>query len=125
MQVNTNGFIEFGFDYLGRQSQEWANVLDSAAYTKASKEGFAVLAALWVDNDQSAGSSAVYYHLYDSSDAYTPSKAALTSAVMSKASQDAKTYGGYASFTPTQVLVVTWADQLPRVFYDPTKDSVS
>ena len=122
-QVNTNGYVEFGADFLGRQPKPWNSIMNEGLYSKAASEGLAIVAPLWLDNDAIYGE--VYYHVYDHNDVYTPSLAAATTAVIEQASRDALQFASLSDFTPTQVIVVTSANQLPRVRYDPLYDSVS
>jgi hypothetical protein len=122
--VNSNGFIEFGYDYLGRQPALWENLLDPNAVSVASQQGLAIIASLWVDQDQELGSSKVWYHLYDTNDIYNPSLATITQEVIDRANSDALKYGGFTTFSTTQVIVATWENQLPRVWYDPLHDKV-
>ena len=64
LQIYTNGYVTFGLNFESRYPDSLSKYMLS--YHKrqtANKQGFAMLAPLWTDNDARYGD--VYYHIYD------------------------------------------------------------
>ena len=64
LQIYTNGYVTFGLNFESRYPDRLNKYLLSYPKRQAAKkQGFAMLAPMWTDNDARAGD--VYYHIYD------------------------------------------------------------
>ncbi|KAI0231036.1 Mucin-like protein, partial [Lamellibrachia satsuma] len=94
-------------------------------YTKrqiANKQGFAMLAPLWTDNDARFGN--VYYHIYDITQHTTTSDdQARVKHAINHANDDVIAHGGVSVAGVTWVMVITWGQLIPRMHYRLSYDS--
>ena len=66
-QIYTNGYVTFGLNFESRYPDRLGTVMLSKDKRKnADKNGFAMLAPMWTDNNALYGD--VYYHIYDKMD---------------------------------------------------------
>ena len=82
-----------------------------------------MFAPLWTDADFQAGE--VTYHIYDrtSSDLKGMEKFRVKH-ILKLAKEDTVNYGGSSAIDPSWVMVITWVNSTPRMFYDPTIEEV-
>ena len=82
-----------------------------------------MVAPFWVDNDARYGR--VFYHIYDATVGdNAESEKARTREMLKMAEKDAIEHGGVSQVDPSWVLVVTWTDMVPRVWYNAYADHV-
>jgi len=90
---------------------------------QVKQTGFGMIAPMWADNDANYGH--VYYHMYDTTTyGITELERERTSHILKLAKKDAIDSGGMSEVDPTWVLVVTWAEMVPRVWYNAWSDQV-
>ena len=104
----------------GRQPKPgFQSMFDSVKKAAARKKGFVMIAPLWTDNDARQGK--VFYHIYnlgaDDSDPYT------AATVFQRAQTDLSDIS-YTDVDVSWVIVITWVDMLPRMWYNPLVDQV-
>ena len=64
LQIYTNGYVTFGLNFESRYPDNLnKELLSHAKRELAKKQGFAMLAPLWTDNDAQGGD--IFYHVYD------------------------------------------------------------
>jgi len=64
LQIYTNGYVTFGLNFESRYPDNLnKDLLSYAKRDTAKKQGFAMLAPLWTDNDAQYGD--IFYHVYD------------------------------------------------------------
>ncbi|KAI0221767.1 Dedicator of cytokinesis protein 1 [Lamellibrachia satsuma] len=123
MKIYTNGYVTFGLNFERRFPDTLSKNLFS--YTKrqtANKQGFAMLTPLWTDND--ARSGAVYYHIYDlTKPGSTAADQARVKHAVDQARRDVIAHGGVSITDVTWVMVITWSQMLPRMYYWSEYDS--
>ena len=109
-----------GQPYNRRMPTDFATVGHSK---RRSKSGFAMFAPLWTDADFQEGE--VTYHIYDrtSSDLKGMEKFRVKH-ILRLAKEDTVNYGGSSAIDPSWVMVITWVDSTPRMFYDPLIEEV-
>ena len=86
---------------------------------QVKQTGFAMVAPFWVDNDARYGH--VFYHIYDATDDDNMER---TREILKLAEKDAIEHGGVSEVDPSWVLIVTWTDMVPRVWYNANADHV-
>ena len=123
-QIYTNGYVTLNNVYDGRWPRRFDMMLSPYKRQQVKKHtGFGMLAPLWGDNDARYGQ--VYYHIYDTTtDHGTELMRQRTNELLKLAKKDAIEYGGMSEVDPTWVLVVTWDEMLPRVWYNAHSDQV-
>ena len=119
-QVYSNGYVTMGQPYNRRMPTGFATVGHSK---RRLKRGFAMFAPLWTDANFQKGD--VTYHIYDrtSTDLNANEKFRVKH-ILRLAKEDTVNYGGSSAISPSWVMVITWVDSTPRMFYDPTDDMV-
>ncbi|KAK2149526.1 hypothetical protein NP493_2972g00000 [Ridgeia piscesae] len=91
-------------------------MLGYAKRKTANKQGFAMLAPLWTDNNARYGQ--VYYHIYDlTQPGSTPTDKARVKHAIDHARDDVIENGGVSVTDITWVMVITWSGMLPRMYY--------
>ncbi|KAI0210407.1 Mucin-like protein [Lamellibrachia satsuma] len=115
--IYTNGYVTFGLNFASRYPHRLnKDILSYAKRQTAKKQGFAMLAPLWTDNDARTGD--VYYHIYDlTQPGSTSSDQARVKHAIDHARYDVITSGGLSVTDVTWVMVVTWKDMVPRLYY--------
>ena len=78
-----------------------------------------MVAPFWVDNDARYGH--VFYHIYDATDDDNMER---TREILKLAEKDAIEHGGVSEVDPSWVLIVTWTDMVPRLWYNAHADHV-
>ncbi|KAK2158335.1 hypothetical protein NP493_1807g00024 [Ridgeia piscesae] len=123
MKIYSNGYITFGLNFESRYPDRMdKNMLGYAKRKTAQKQGFAMLAPLWTDNDARYGQ--VYYHIYDKTQPGPTSKdKARVKHAVDHARDDVIENGGVSVTAVTWVMVITWSHMLPRMYYSPWYDS--
>ncbi|KAK2157058.1 hypothetical protein NP493_1917g00000 [Ridgeia piscesae] len=110
-----------GASYERRTPSKFEDMLSASKKRAVAKSGIAMFASMWTDSDAKQGE--VFYQVYDratkgmSDDNKARAKHALT-----LAEEDVKNYGGLSDVNPSWVMVITWADQIPRSSYNPSND---
>ena len=77
-----------------------------------------MIAPLWTDNDARYGK--VFYHIYDSA---MGDQSTAAGTVFGRAANDMKKYTSHND-DASWVLVITWTDMVPRLWYSPILDKV-
>ena len=113
-----------GASYESRTSTKFEDMLSASKKEAVAKSGFAMFAPMWTDADALKGD--VYYHVYNraTKDVSDDNKARARHAT-TMAAEDVKKFGGLSDVDPSLVMVITWANILPRVSYNPTYDKVT
>ena len=105
-----------GQSYNRRMPTDFFTV-SSSKKRSAYDNGFAMFAPLWTDANFQAGQ--VTYHIYDR----TKSGLSITEKYRLKhalqlAKRDTVDYGGSSAIDPSWVMVISWIDSTPRMYYN-------
>ncbi|KAI0239923.1 Mucin-like protein [Lamellibrachia satsuma] len=116
MKIYTNGYVTFGMNFENRYPDTLnKEMLSYAKRQTAEKQGFAMLAPLWTDNDAVSGD--YYYHIYDLTKPGTSSTdQARVKHATDHARLDILKNGGVSVTDATWVMVITWSRVLPRMY---------
>ena len=83
-----------------------------------------MFAPLWTDANFHAGQ--VTYHIYDRTDTkVTETEKYRVKHALQLAREDTVNYGGSSSISPSWVMVITWVDSTPRMYYSDYFEQVS
>ncbi|KAK2160812.1 hypothetical protein NP493_1626g00009 [Ridgeia piscesae] len=123
MKIYSNGYVTFGLNFESRYPVRLrTNMLGYMKRKTAQKQGFAMLAPLWTDNNARYGE--VYYHIYDlTQPGSTPTDKARVKHAVDHARDDVVENSGVSVTDVTWVIVITWNRMLPRMYYSPWYDS--
>ncbi|KAK2162840.1 hypothetical protein NP493_1501g01086 [Ridgeia piscesae] len=116
--IYTNGYVTFGLNFESRYPDNLnKDLLSYAKRVTAKKQGFAMLAPLWTDNDAQYGD--IFYHVYDlTQPGSTSTDQARVKHAIDHAKQDVLNNGGVSVTDVTWVMVVTWTGMIPRLYYN-------
>ena len=109
-----------GQSYDRRMPTDFTTVANSK---KMATGGFAMFAPLWADANFQEGH--VTYHIYD----HTKTDLSLEEKIRMKhilqlAKEDTVEYGGSSSINPSWVMVISWVDHTPRMYYNELYEQV-
>ena len=92
--------------------------------SKKSSAHFAMFAPLWADANFQEGQ--VTYHIYDrtNTDLSVMEKYRVKHALQ-LAKEDTVSYGGSSAIDPSWVMVITWFNSTPRMYYDANNEQAS
>ena len=110
-----------GQSYNRRMPADFFTVSNSK---KWSARGFAMFAPLWADANFQEGQ--VTYHIYDrtNTDLSAMEKYRVKHALQ-LAKEDTVSYGGSSAIDPSWVMVITWFDSTPRMYYNANNEQAS
>ena len=112
-----------GTSYEGRTPSNFEDMLSASKTAVVAKSGIAMFASMWTDSDATKGD--VFYQIYNrATKDVSDEKKARSRHALTLAAEDVKNYGGLSDVDPSWVMVITWADQLPRSSYNPSNDMV-
>ncbi|KAK2165544.1 hypothetical protein NP493_1362g01015 [Ridgeia piscesae] len=122
MKIYANGYVTFGLNFESRYPDRLSKyLLVNTKRNIAQKKGFAMLAPLWTDNDARKGK--VYYHIYDlTQPGSTLTDKARVKHAVDYAKDDVVENSGVSVTDVTWVMVITWSDMLPRMYYSTEYD---
>ena len=121
-QIHSNGYITMGQPYNRRMPADFTTVAKNKKRSSA-RSGFAMFAPLWADANFKNGR--VTYRVYDRTDSrLSVTERLQTKHVLQLAKEDTALYGGSSAIDPSWVMVVTWVDVTPRMFYRPRVETV-
>ena len=122
LQIHSNGYITMGQPYNRRMPADFTTVASNKKRSSA-RNGFAMFAPLWADANFKAGR--VTYRVYDRTDSRLSATEKLRMKhILQLAKEDTALYGGSSAIDPSWVMVVTWEDATPRMFYRPRVETV-
>ena len=112
-----------GQSYNRRMPADFSTVSNSKKWSGYYR-GFAMFAPLWTDANFHAGQ--VTYHIYDRTDTkVTETEKYRVKHTLQLAREDTVNYGGSSSISPSWVMVITWVDSTPRMYYSDYFEQVS
>ncbi|KAI0230808.1 hypothetical protein LSAT2_018833 [Lamellibrachia satsuma] len=115
IKIYSNGYITMGQSYNRRMPADFSTVSNSKKWSGYYR-GFAMFAPLWTDAKFHAGQ--VTYHIYDRTDTkVTETEKYRVKHALQLAREDTVNYGGSSSISPSWVMVITWVDSTPRMYY--------
>jgi len=122
-QITTNGYVTMGASYESRTPTTFTDMLSASKKSAVVKTGFAIFAPMWTDCDATKGD--VFYHIYDGAtkDLSNDNKARARHGLV-MAAEDVRKFGGISDVNPSFVMVITWANMIPRASYKPANDKV-
>ena len=122
-QITTNGYVTMGASYESRTPTKFVDMLSASKKAAVVKTGFAIFAPMWTDSDATKGD--VFYHVYDgATTALSNDNKARARHGLAMAAEDVRKFGGISDVNPSFVMVITWANMLPRASYKPENDKV-
>ena len=112
-----------GASYNSRIPTKFEDMLSASKKVAVKKSGFAMFTPMWTDADASEGD--VFYHVYNrATEGVSDDKKARARHVMTMAAEDVRQFGGLSDVDPSWVMVITWADMIPRGSYNQQYDRV-
>lgn len=131
VQIYSSGYVTLGEEFTRCTPGSFDSLLNNRKRQSVRQSGFAMLAPLWSDTHVSSSATFssytnVYYHIYDSTDTLTRDvdETVTMNYVLEKAKDDAMNYGGVSDIEPTWVMVITWKNMQPRLWYRPYVEKV-
>ncbi|KAI0221528.1 Mucin-like protein [Lamellibrachia satsuma] len=110
-----------GSSYKGRTPTRFEDMFSASKKEAVAKSGFAMFAPMWTDADARQGH--VFYHVYNrATEGVSADNKARTRHAMTMAAEDVRQFGGLSDVDPSWVMVITWADMLPRASFNPHYD---
>ena len=112
-----------GQSYNRRMPADFLTVSNSKKWSGYYR-GFAMFAPLWADTNFLDGQ--VTYHIYDRTDTkVTGTEKYRVKHALQLAREDTVNYGGSSSINPSWVMVISWVDNTPRMYYSEYFEQVS
>ena len=113
-----------GASYESRTPIKFEDMLSPSKKEAVANSGFAMFAPMWTDGDALKGD--VFYQVYNrATDGVSADNKARARHALTMAAEDVRRFGGLSDVDPSWVMVITWADMLPRASYNPTYDKVT
>ena len=98
-------------------------MLSASKKEAVAKLGFAMFGPMWTDADARQGD--VFYHVYNrATEGVSDDNKARARHAVTMAAEDVRHFGGLSDVDPSWVMVITWANMLPRASYNPHYDKV-
>ncbi|KAK2167507.1 hypothetical protein NP493_1273g01022 [Ridgeia piscesae] len=115
IKIYSNGYVTLGQSYNRRMPADFVTVSYSKKWS-AYYRGFALFAPLWTDANFQRGR--VTYHIYDRTDTkVSETEKYRVKHALQLAKEDTENYGGSSSINPSWVMVISWVDNTPRMYY--------
>ena len=122
-QIYSNGYVTLGQSYNRRMPADFATVAWSKKWSSYYR-GFALFAPMWTDANFQNGE--VTYHIYDRTDTkVSETEKYRVKHALHLAKEDTVEYGGSSSINPSWVMVISWVDNTPRMYYSSYYEQVS
>ena len=122
-QIYSNGYVTLGQSYNRRIPADFVTVSHSKKWSSYYR-GFALFAPLWTDANFQRGR--VTYHIYDRTDTkVSETEKYRVKHALQLAKEDTENYGGSSSINPSWVMVISWVDNTPRMYYSDFYEQVS
>ncbi|KAK2167442.1 hypothetical protein NP493_1275g00055 [Ridgeia piscesae] len=115
IKIYSNGYVTLGQSYNRRMPADFMTVSYNKKWS-AYYRGFALFAPLWTDANFQRGR--VTYHIYDRTDTkVSETEKYRVKHALQLAKEDTVEYGGSSSIDPSWVMVISWVDLTPRMYY--------